>query len=109
MKTIEEAAQEYADEHAFRVPCDESNEFYDKIDFGSSYEGFGAGVEFAQRWISVEEELPNEKNGYFDKQVLVKRFSDFDRTEIKYAVTKYNKRGWEEYSRITHWRPINFK
>ena len=107
MKTIEEKAQEYADEM-----CAISTDVLG-VDSGdvNAYiiESFKSGVEFVQRWIPVEEELPNEKNGYFDKQVLVKHFNDFERTELDYKVTKYNERGWEEYSRITHWRPIDFK
>jgi hypothetical protein len=107
MKTIEEAAQEYAN-NVCTIGSDirgiESKDINDYLQ-----DAIYNGVEYAQQWIDVNDELPNEKNGYFDRQVLVKRFSDFDRTEIEYTVTKYNKRGWEEYSRITHWRPIELK
>lgn len=103
MKTIEEKAQEAC------LAC--VNKLYDKNGNNSGYfkRGFKECAKFMQQWISVEENLPNEKNGYFDKQVLVKRFNDFERTELDYKVTKYNERGWDEYSRITHWRPIHFK
>jgi hypothetical protein len=99
MKTIDEIVNEYATTY----------DAYNETEYDISRHGFIAGVEFAQQWISVEEELPNEENGYFDKQVLVKRFNDFERTEIEYKVTKYNKRGWEEYSRIISWRPIEIQ
>lgn len=101
MKTIEEAAQECAIHSGFLSDFPHHRRIV-------KY-GFKAGVEFAQHFISVEEELPNEENGYFDKQVLVKRFNDFERTEIEYKVTRYTIKGWEEYSRITHWRPIEIK
>lgn len=105
--TIDEIVNEYADECCSRkgelitLKDSDVNE-YIKDAFNEC-----AGV--MQRWISVEEELPNEENGYFDKQVLVKRFNDFERTELDYKVTRYTIKGWEEYSRIISWRPINFK
>lgn len=101
MRTIDEAAQECAIRSGF---------LSDFPHHGRSVEyGFKECAKFMQQWISVEEELPDEENGYSDKQVLVKRFNDFERTELDYKVTKYNERGWEEYSRITHWRPIENK
>ena len=102
MKTIEEAAQENANNVCTIGSDIRGIESKDINDY--QQDAIYNGVEY--QWIDVNDELPNEKNGYFDKQVLVKRFYDFDRTEIEYTVTKYNKRGWEEYSRITHWRPI---
>lgn len=101
MKTIEEAAQDCAIGSSFLL---DFPHYMENVEYG-----FKECAKFMQQWISVEEELPNEENGYFDKQVLVKRFNDFERTELDYKVTKYNERGWEEYSRIISWRPIEIK
>jgi len=50
MKTILESAQEYATEHfKEKLPLDAEKSFID---------GFLAGANFAQEWISVKDELP---------------------------------------------------
>ena len=108
MKTINEAldkAYENCGENAY---------------FGS---GFYAGVEFAQRWVSVEDELPEdsdnltqtEKYIYTESPVLVRT------TNGKYSVSKRSKfkenknSKWEWIGSssfsdsITHWRPIEFR
>ena len=59
MKTIEEAALEYAIQR--QVDAEELKYI------GRYQQSFKAGVEFAQRWISVEEELPEKF-----KQVIAK-------------------------------------
>ena len=43
---FEKEAEEYAEEHAFRVPYDGSNKFYDDKDYECSKEGFQKGAEF---------------------------------------------------------------
>ena len=43
---LEEAAEEYADKHGFRVPYDGSNNYYDDVDVKASKEGFLAGAEW---------------------------------------------------------------
>lgn len=40
---LEEAADEYAEKHGFRVPYDGSDNFYDDVDVKASKEGFIAG------------------------------------------------------------------
>jgi hypothetical protein len=40
---LEKEAGDYADNHAFRVPYDGSNRFYDDVDFKASKEGYIAG------------------------------------------------------------------
>ena len=57
MKTIEEAAKKYAKDKYLYIP--------DMIFQCENH--FEAGVEFAQRWIPIEEELPEKQ-----KQVIVK-------------------------------------
>lgn len=64
---------------------------------------FKAGVEFAQRWIPVDEELPEN-----DDRVLIKWdngnciVNSFDPFENKW---QYD---FEKIT-ITHWRPIELK
>ena len=102
MKTIEEAAEEYS-------KLKSSAEIFTcahKIDFK-------VGVEFAQRWISVEDELPE-----VDIEVIVKTLN------LKYSIAKmYTPKdcngtilGEKEWkcsrtfkSSITHWRQIELK
>ena len=88
MKTIKEAAHEY-----FR-----------KAQLGlenpGSESGFIAGVEFAQRWISVEDELPSIGDHILiklkrDKLKIWRIFNEDDRI----LVSNY----------ATHWRPIELK
>ena len=103
MKTIEEAKGEYADKHAFRVPYNGSNEFYDKVDLRASEDGFMAGVKFAQKWIPVTEE-PEVNEFGFTEELLTK-------DERKYILQKgyKNKKGqfsWCDNNFVTHWRPI---
>ncbi|MDR1562278.1 MAG: DUF551 domain-containing protein [Dysgonamonadaceae bacterium] len=97
MKTKKEAAQEYAQRT-------------DKANAEFVAEDFIAGVEFAQRWISVKDELP-EENGccYFVKtprppkncDVIVAEFCN--RNDIFYSESNDNP------VEATHWRPIELK
>ena len=75
--------------------------------------GFKAGVEFAQRWISVEILLPNaegEANG-LSKVVIAKCEDLADEVSAYYdTITK----DWRIYPsgqiiKATHWRPIELK
>ncbi|MDR3133000.1 MAG: hypothetical protein LBU42_03130 [Prevotellaceae bacterium] len=46
METIKEAAEKYAEEHAFRVPYNGTSNFYDETDYKASMDGFLAGSHF---------------------------------------------------------------
>ena len=104
MKTIEEAAIEcaniYLQGYRDSYPADE----YDFIDV------FESGVEFAQRRIPVEEELPDEKNGYINKEVIA-----FTSDNCAYVLIYDDYIGWlpngtdADIDNITHWRPIELK
>lgn len=94
MKTIEEAAKEF------------SKETYDTFHQHHRMKGFIAGIEFAQRWIPVEEELPE-----FGLVVLFKEMNNNARIHlgricqdtdnfVEMAIT---------YKNVTHWRPIELK
>ena len=96
MKTIEEALNIAYDE------C-KSNAY-----FGN---GFKKGVEFAQRWISVEEELPKIGEKVITKMTKDKRTSYGIATRIReeWEINAH----WIDHTfsnmNITHWRPIELK
>lgn len=89
MKTIEEAVIEYSEN------ADIDEETY----IADVYDGFKAGVEFAQRWIPVEEELPEKL-----VQVIVKLENDWC------ACTWITEDGDFAFNvKPTHWRHIDIK
>lgn len=49
---LEKEAGDYAEKHAFRVPYDGSNKFYDDVDFKASKEGYLAGAKPREKQIS---------------------------------------------------------
>ncbi len=49
---LEKEAYDYAEKHAFRVPYDGSNKFYDDVDFKASEEGYLAGAEPREKRIA---------------------------------------------------------
>ena len=89
MKTIEQAANEYFEEYGYNKRSGEDL-------------AFKAGVEFAQRWIPVEEESPAVHDYVLAKSsvgdVYVASFS---------AGTFHT--GMPHKVNITHWRPIEYK
>ena len=102
MKTIEQAAQEYADDHYGKNYITE-NKTHDE-------NAFKAGVEFAQRWISVKDELPP-----IDKLVQVK-IQEIDSDKVYYDHDKimpqepFNMFECEQSMvTVTHWRPIELE
>ena len=73
--------------------------------------GFRAGIEFAQRWMSVEEELPK-----IGEKVITKMTKD---KRTAYGIATRIREEWEinahwidhtfSNMNITHWRHINIK
>ena len=97
MKTINDAAQEYAiNKHEGCTGIIEDT----LVDFK-------AGAEFAHRRIPVEEEIPDEKNGYINKEVIA-----FTSDNCAYVLIYDDYIGWlpngtdADIDNITHWRPI---
>jgi len=90
MKTIEDAKCDY---------CTKTDMSDRDISIEQKMNAFDAGVEFAQRWIPIEEELPK----FNDTQILVKTFSGrcLLFTYINLAII-------QTYC-ITHWRLLNLK
>lgn len=100
MKTISESSQEYTTKDSLYII---DGEYVDK----TIEDAFVAGVEFAQRWISVEEEMP-ENNG----NVLVKTKYG----SISVAFYDVNYKDWCSVEQrgvaiigVSHWRPIEHK
>lgn len=97
MKTVEEAADDFSG-YGYGL-CGGIEEAYIQ-----GFEGFKAGVEFAQRWIPVEEELP-EINWlkclvkYSDESIGISPF------QIGAGFVNFK----SDLSTITHWRPIELK
>lgn len=72
-------------------------------DYHSEESGFNAGVEFAQRWIPVEEELPEENyHGYVNLKIgdYVSCKKVDSQIEFLNLIDAYG---------FTHWRPIEYK
>lgn len=87
MKTIEQASNDYAlsrDDNDYTIETEMA---------------FEAGVEFAQRWIPVEEDLPEKQ-----KQVIVKLENGWHTCTwlTEYGTFAFN-------VKPTHWRPIELK
>ena len=113
MRTIERAASIYAEP----IASDLSHKNMDDLNICDleDYiaESFKEGVEFAQRWIPIEEELPE-----VGEIVLVKTKINKVTTCEMYIPKDYlgNILGEKEWAAsynfkqaITHWRPINLK
>lgn len=86
MRTIEEAAKEYA-----------KSRFDPSVAWGS----FVDGAAFVQKWIPIEEELPEDGVEIIAKNDLYKEWVVFRKDGYK------NKDFLSLY--FTHWRPIEFK
>ena len=109
MKTIDEVSKEYAENKSSSDVFKESHK-----------KDFKAGVEFAQRWIDANIELPEK-----DELVLIKLTKaawTLNKYSVAYLDSSYqNKNVWILENRhcthhaqavnniITHWRPIEIK
>ena len=110
MKTIEKAATHFS-EDIRENSLSGNNAGKEQYKVGRKI-GFKAGVEFAQRWIPIEEELPEQF--YEDgetKQVLLKHPNGF----ISTGIYDHSVKGWYNditnrgFMNATHWRPIELK
>ena len=102
MKTIKEAAKE----HGRKVsPQSEWTAWNSEISFKS-------GVEFAQRWIPVEEELPEIGEKVQVKLLIIGNKTtdvDHDRLILKDGKTWMFDVEQMAGIAVTHWRPIELK
>ena len=107
MKTIKEGAEIYY----------QSNEYQKSNSLNRFDNIFKAGVEFAQRWISVEDELPEEgvsvliKNdfGCFGINVLENGIWRMCTVEKMAGLLNLKEYELEKFATPTHWRPIELK
>lgn len=103
MKKVEEAAIEFANDIR-ENSLSGSNAGKQQYQAGRKI-GFKSGVEFAQRWIPVEEELPETNEFYESKICLVKNtYGDVDVARY-YSNTKLWYLNSSDFV-VTHWRPI---
>jgi len=96
MKILEEAAIEYGTAMG-EDPTKPLN---------ASYDGFLAGVEFAQQWIDICEELPENNKLVMFKDNMDDIFLGHIENN-RYWYAKSVEYGDEEIDYVTHWRPIN--
>lgn len=104
MKTIEEASMEAISDRTISVE-----------------ELFKAGVEFAQRWIDVEDELPKankEEEGILYSDYVLIKIKEYEHPFIGYYVKANDDEFFDftpeilldiKQDEITHWRPIEYK
>lgn len=99
MKTIEQAASNAYSVEVLSSGCNAG------VTFGK--EMFKQGVEFAQKLISVKDELPTIKDETY--QILVKdSYGDYNVFEIENYESEKEILEDFELNEITHWRPIYF-
>lgn len=91
MKKIKDAARNIFD----RLSIAGYNE--DEVVFTGA---FKIGIEFAQRWIPIEEELPSEENEFLNVPVIT--ITGYG----NYRITNYDGIKWSSDEIITFWRPI---
>lgn len=94
MKTIDEVSKEYAENKSSSDVFKESHE-----------KDFKAGVEFAQRWIPVEEELPPLGVLLQVKGIAGKGSLEYDFAKFEFRKGLCN----SHLIKSTHWRPIEIK
>jgi len=88
---LEKEAGDYADKHAFRVPYDGSNRFYDDVDFKASKEGYLAGAKPREKRISKLKEVCQDLSDKFDYQVKQVMRLEKENAELKEKLKMTNK------------------
>lgn len=100
METIEEAARNYSWELRRKIKD------ITGIISEQSFHTFIDAVAWAERWIPVEEEMPDE-----DVYVLTKRKREDGHEYVIFNKTLNSKWVWQspDTSVTTHWRPVEHK
>lgn len=103
METIKEAIEEHI---LFPPNPDEVFEATEQFLYGLQVAGFIQGVVWSERWIPVEEELPDNQD-----IVLVKTDKGCVSTAYLHGKESgficYGDHGYSDFGKITYWRPIN--
>lgn len=97
MKTIEQAATNAYSIEVLSSGCNAG------VTFGK--EMFKQGVEFAQQWISVENELPDKYQNVLLKEDSGSIYVGFYGGNSKLPICRATE---SRLLSITHWRPISF-
>lgn len=103
MKTIKEAANEYAKKTVANVVNNTSKGALRNY----AIKDFIAGVEFAQKWISIDEELPPKNMNVLlkrNKPFHIYECTGFQRNGVFYSNTELPLNG-----EVIAWRPIHLK
>ena len=107
MKTIEQEASNFAHKKINSIPENHIQTLPKSFVMAASIDGFRAGVEFAQKLISVKDELPPIKDETY--QVLVKdSYGDYNVFDIEDYESEKEILEDFELNEITHWRLISF-
>jgi len=111
MKTICEAAIEFEKKEGEIIY---DKHLYHNPDCNLCIESFKAGVEFAQRWIPIEDELPVKTSHGFSYLVFTKNsFGDillerFDFEYNHFTAVRHDSLVKGD-GQVSHWRPIELK
>lgn len=115
MKTIKEAGKERGIIDADNFPHYSLRAEMTKSEIAEWFcDTFKAGVEFAERWIPIEEELPEKKEHGFSDKVLTKdKIGNIKIERYDYEYNHFNEIRYDSIKtgdgQVTHWRPINHK
>ena len=105
METIKEAIEEHI---LFPPNPDEVFEATEQFLYGLQVAGFIQGVVWAERWIPVGEELPDNQD-----IVLVKTDKGCVSTAYlhgkKSGFICYGQEAYNDFGEVTHWRPVEHK
>lgn len=94
MKTIKQAAREYAE---VKTVVEAGYILNSKL-------AFQAGVEFAQKWYQVSDSLPNKEASDF---ILFK--NQHSTYCFKPSSLEMNIKDWVKLNGISHWRPVEYE
>jgi len=114
MKTIDEAAKDYASRQWGDYPLKSQERIITKEDFK-------AGIKFAETWIPVEQEMPEDNEWLIDKTdndieetikvlVMTDQGDITDNRRLKMAVGKKEWvwfMGYDGDAQVVKWRPLN--
>ena len=98
MQTVKEAAEENAEKY-----------WVSDSRYKSSIASFNAGVEFAQRWIPVEDELPIKSGNYLcilNGSIFSIAFFTEHKEWIIYKTGQIPEHITSRF--LSHWRPIDY-
>ena len=100
MKTIDEEAKEFSNTKGIQ-----SCKLMREVEYDTGrFVGFKAGIKFAQRWIPIEEELP-ESDG---KYLVLRSNGDWTSTYFQKSTNSFANY-YSDLHYFTHWRQIEIK